>query len=174
MDDFETFKATRVKMDPSSHKMSEKQWQQAYTAYRSSRKRVAGSTSSTSSKSKRRRRTTSSSPAPRVSHKPSSIAPSNQLRNEVRLRSAYTDLRLLVDVLSWVVLGVVVLAAAVKLVYYTNISVALVALLDAVVWVVAVFGLRLLVHVIIDIPDIALYKALKEPVEEEDSQATGE
>ena len=70
------------------------------------------------------------------------------------------------DVLAWVAVGVVILAAAVKLLYFTNISVALVALLEAVIGVIAIIGLRLLVHVIIDIADIALHDRLEREVSE--------
>jgi len=158
MDDFETFKASREKMDPSTRKMSDHQWQQAYAAYRSSRERVSGGGSSASGESSGRRRRRSSSSAD--SHTPSTQSPAAQIRNEVRASSAYSDLRVIVDVLAWVAVGVVILAAAVKLLYFTNISVALVALLEAVVSVIAVIGLRLLVHVIIDIPDVALHDRL--------------
>ena len=163
MDDFETFKASREKMDPSTRKMSDHQWQQAYAAYRSSRERLSGGGSPSGESSGRRRRRSASSAG---FHTPSTLTPAAQLRNEVRASSAYSDLRLLVDVLAWVAVGVVMLAAAVKLLYFTNISVALVALLEAVIGVIAIIGLRLLVHVIIDIADIALHDRLEREVSE--------
>ena len=44
MEDFESFKASRVKMDPSSRQMTDHQWKQSYAAYQSARERVgAGS-----------------------------------------------------------------------------------------------------------------------------------
>jgi hypothetical protein len=78
----------------------------------------------------------------------------------VRRHSAYSDLRMLVNLLAWIVIGLAILVGALKLVYYTNVSVALVAILEAVMMVIAVVALRLLAHVVIDIPDIALQKEL--------------
>lgn len=67
---------------------------------------------------------------------------------------------MMVDLLAWIAIALVVLVGALKLVYYTNVSVALVAILEAVIMVIAVVALRLLAHVVIDIPDIALQKGL--------------
>jgi len=78
----------------------------------------------------------------------------------VRHKSAYSDLRMMVDLLAWIAIALTVLVGALKLVYYTNVSVALVAILEAVIMVIAVVALRLLAHVVIDIPDIALQKGL--------------
>lgn len=75
----------------------------------------------------------------------------------MRENSAYGDLRLVLDVLAWVAVGLFVLTGAVRLVYYTNANAALVAILMAASQVIGVIFLRLLVHVIIDIPDIALH-----------------
>lgn len=75
----------------------------------------------------------------------------------MRENSAYGDLRLVLDVLAWVAVGLFVLTGAVRLVYYTNANAALVAVLMAASQVIGVIFLRLLVHVIIDIPDIALH-----------------
>ncbi|MGB0408823.1 MAG: hypothetical protein ACPGIC_02395 [Opitutales bacterium] len=158
MNDFDSFKASRAKVDPSARNMTEHQWQQAYAAYRSSRERLSGASRESGGASGRRRR--SKSTVPSSARAPQGLMPTAQLRNEVRANSAYSDLRLLIDLLAWIAIGVVVLATGVKLVYYTNISAALVALLDAVVQVVAVLGLRLLAHVITDIPDIALHERL--------------
>jgi hypothetical protein len=159
IDDFETFKASREKEDPSSRKMSEHQWQQAYVAYVNTRKRGSsgGKRGSSSSGGRRSRR---ASPASGSSANPVALMAASELRNAVRASSAYADLRLVVNMLAWVAIGTVVLAAAVKLVYYTNVSAALVALLNAVVGVVGIVGLRLLIHVVIDIPDIALHQRL--------------
>jgi len=165
MDDFDTFKASREKIDPSARKFSKRQWDKAYAAYRSSRERVMEGKSDQSDQSdqsdnghssKRRRSSSRGSATYRSSGQ---SFPAN-LRSEVRHKSAYSDLRMMVDLLAWIAIALVVLVGALKLVYYTNVSVALVAILEAVIMVIAVVALRLLAHVVIDIPDIALQKGL--------------
>ena len=158
MDDFETFKATREKMDPSTRKFSHRQWEKAYAAYRSSRERVNESTSPAKAGrgAKRRKRPGKTG----VAHGGGGRGMTGNLRDEVRQNSAYGDLRLIVDLLAWIAIGLIVLTAAVKLVYYTNANAALVAVLVAASQVLGVILLRLLAHVVIDIPDIALHTAL--------------
>jgi len=161
MDDFETFKASREKMDPTSRKMSEHQWKQSYTAYRSARERVGGSGASSEGKSNKRRHSKAPSSA-RGSHRPSSVSELGALRHAVREQSAYADLRLIVDILAWVAIAVVALAGVVTLFYYTSVPAAVVSLLGAAVQIIGVLVARLLVQVLIDIPDIALYRSLQE------------
>lgn len=156
MDDFETFKSSREKMDPTSRKMSDQQWKQAYAAYRSARERVSGS----ESKSKKRRSSKKVAPA-RGAHTPSSLSELSRLRRTVRDQSAYTDLRLVVDVLVWLAIAVVVLAAIITLFYYTSAPAAIISLLGAAVQVIGIVLVRLLVQVLIDLPDIALYQSLQ-------------
>lgn len=74
---------------------------------------------------------------------------------------------MMIDLLTWIALGLVVLIGALKLLYYTNVSAALVAILQAVLLVILVVALRLLAHVIIDIPDIALHSGRTEAREKE-------
>lgn len=74
---------------------------------------------------------------------------------------------MMIDLLTWIALGLVVLIGALKLLYYTNVSAALVAILQAVLLVILVVALRLLAHVIIDIPDIALHGGRTEAREKE-------
>jgi hypothetical protein len=163
MDDFETFKASREKMDPTSRKMSEHQWQQAYAAYRSSRERVSGGGEASSSpKGGKRRRSSKSTGATRGSHRPSSISELGLLRHTVRQQSAYADLRLIIDILAWVAVAMVVLVAVVSLFFYTSVPAALIAILWAGVQVIGIVVARLLVQVLIDLPDIALYRSLQE------------
>jgi len=158
MDDFDTFKASREKIDPSCRKFSEHQWQKAYAAYCSSRERVSEKNSKKSGGGSRRRdRSEKGSSAHAVY---ASSSPAENLRNEVRQNSAYRDLRMILDLLAWVAIAVVVLAGGVKLAYYTDGSIALVAVLNAAVKVIAIVALRLLLHVVIDIPDIALHGRL--------------
>lgn len=155
MDDFDTFKGKREKMDPSSRKFSDRQWRKAYAAYQRSRKRVNEVKSSEKSEDAPKRRKSSAKRG--ASRRGAGHSPLSGLRREVRENSAYGDLRLVVDVLAWVAIGLFVLTGAVKLIYYTNSNAALVAVLVAASQVVGVVFLRLLVHVIIDIPDIALF-----------------
>jgi len=159
MDDFETFKASREKMDPTSRKMSDRQWEQAYAAYRSARERVSGSGSDGAKKKHRRTKT---SPSSRGSHSPTSVSELGQLRRIVRDQSAYSDLRLIVDILAWIAIGIVVLAAVVTLFYYTSVPASIVSLLGAAVQVIGIVLARLLVQVFIDIPDIALHRSVRE------------
>ncbi len=157
MDDFETFKASREKIDPAARKFSESQWSQAYAAYRSSRERLKDGHSAQAEQgtSSRHRR---GSLKGRSGKRASAHSGTVSLRSEVRHHSAYSDLRMLVDLLAWIVIALAVLAGALKLVYYTNVSAALVAILEALMLVIAVVALRLMAHVVIDIPDIALQK----------------
>ncbi len=153
MKDFETFKESREKMDPSAKKMTDHQWQQAYAAYCSSRQRVRGSDRG-SAKAER-----ASTRRSRSERRTASYAnPVNQLKSRIRAESAYADVRMVVDLLAWVAIGLIVLAGGVKLVYYTAASAALVAILSAGLQVLSVIVLRLLLHVVIDIPDIALQR----------------
>lgn len=154
MDDFETFKANREKMDPTSRKMSEHQWQEAYAAYRSSRERVGDGRHAGGGKTSRRRNPSGRS----GSHAPVGQNPAQMLRSEVRQNSAYGDLRLLVDLLAWISIGVLVVTVGVKLAFFTNSNAALLAILDSLILLIAIIVLRLLAHVIVDIPDIALHK----------------
>lgn len=163
MDDFETFKASREKMDPTSRKMSEHQWKQAYAAYRNARERVSGGGHEAKSQSKSRRHSKSkSASSARGSHRPSSVSELGVLRHQVREQSAYADLRLIVDILSWLAVAIVVLTGVVSLFYYTSVPVALMSILGAAVQIIGIVIARMLVQVLIDLPDIALYRSLQE------------
>ncbi|WPJ95261.1 hypothetical protein SH580_17710 [Coraliomargarita algicola] len=165
MDDFDTFKASREKMDPTTRKMSAHQWQQAYAAYRTARGRVAASgvqseeQGDSSSKKKRRRSKVASNPGTvRGAHLPSNVSELGVLRHKVREQSAYTDLRLMIDILAWLAIGVVILAGVLTLLYYTSVPATLASLLGTTVQVIGIVVARWLVQVLIDIPDIALYR----------------
>lgn len=161
MDDLESFKASREKMDPTARKMTEHQWKQAYAAHRNARERVSGSGSSSEGKVKKRRHSNTSAPV-RGSHRPSIVSELGLLRHTVRERSAYADLRLIADILAWVAIVVIVLAGVLTLFYYTSVPAILASLLGTCVQVIGIVVARLLVQVLIDIPDIALYRALQE------------
>lgn len=155
MDDLEAFKESRLKMDPSSRKMSEQQWQQAYDAHLRARGRVSGSGEGSSRK---RRRSSSKSHSSRGQHQPSTVGELGLLRQTVRQQSAYRDLRLVVDILAWVGVVLVSLAIVLSLMYSPTTTLALVALLEGLIKVIGIVLVRLLIHVVVDIPDIALYR----------------
>jgi len=158
MDDFKTFKASREKIDPATRKFSERQWEQAYAAYCSSRERVKDGQSAQTDAGKTSRRHRSSRRG-RSSKRPSGHGAAAGLRSELRQHSAYSDLRMLVDLLAWIAIALAALSGVLKLLYYTDVSVALVAIVEALILVIAVVALRMLAHVVIDIPDIALQQA---------------
>ncbi|HBR94558.1 MAG TPA: hypothetical protein DEA90_10380 [Opitutae bacterium] len=171
MDDFDSFKASREKMDPSARKMSERQWQQAYVAYRNTRERVvsAGERSSEArsgaSSKKRLRSGSSGKSAGRGAHQPSSASELAQLRHLVREKSAYADLRLIIDILAWVAIAVALVAGVLTLLFYTSVLTALVSVLSIAMQVICIVVVRLLVQVLIDIPDIGLYRLQRERAE---------
>jgi Flp pilus assembly protein TadB len=164
MDDFETFRTSREKMDPSSRKLSEQQWQQAYSAYCSSRERVgvAGKSTSSGSGSGKKRRQSKKTSSEHASSRSGSRLTTADLRQRVREQSAYAELRMLVNFLAWGAIVVFILIAVVSMSFYTSVSAALVALLWGVAQVIGVSAARLLVQVLIDLPDIALYRSLQE------------
>lgn len=169
MKSFEEFKVSREKMDPSTRNMSEHQWSQAYAAYCSSRELARSGRSSSGRGSSRRRSSTVGSV--KGAHAPSTLSASAVLKAQVRAESAYADLRLMVNVLSWVLLAVIVIVAILQGIVLGSIvgggmdqvsgslAGAGVALLSGTLQAVGVILLRLIVHVIIDIPDVALYRA---------------
>ena len=157
MKTFEEFKASREKMDPSTRKFSEHQWNQAYSAYRSSREHARSSRAVSSSGTKPRRR----SSAGAGMHAPSAASPSSVLKAQVRSESAYADLRLTVDILFWVILGAIVLAVVFQGLSYASPMATGVVLLQGVIQAVGIIVLRLVAHVVIDIPDVALFRACR-------------
>jgi multidrug efflux pump subunit AcrB len=156
MDAFEDFKLAREKMDPSSRKLSEQQWNQAYAAYLKSRERVSGIDNGT-----RKSRNVRNKISKRGTHAPSNLSELGLLRRTVRDQSAYADLRLIVNYLAWLAIVLVILATIVSLFYYTSSSASIVVLLKAALQVIGIVILRLLSQVLIDIPDIALFRALR-------------
>lgn len=160
MKTFEDFKASREKMDPSTRKLSEHQWGQAYAAYRSAREHRRSSSSPSGRQSRRRSVSTpSASSSASGMHAPSTVSASGALKARVRAESAYADQRLLVNVLSWVILGAIVIATVLQAMVLAVPSAVGAVLLVGVVQALVVVVLRLLIHVLIDIPDVALYRA---------------
>jgi len=157
MKSLEEFKATREKMDPSTHKMSAHQWEQAYAAYRSSREHARSGRSSSSARG-RRKQSSNRSGTPGM-HGPSTLSASGTLKACVRAESAYADLRLMINLLAWILLGAVVIVALLQVIVVSSLVAFCVALLTGAIQALGVVLFKLIVHVLIDIPDIALYRA---------------
>lgn len=159
MKDFETFKKQRQKDDPLAVKMSDDQWQEAYAAYRKSRKRVAGQRSdrkkqSEKRKSSRRRRGKSSSrSSPNNPHSDSKAA----MIRRIRAESSYRELRILVDGLAWVAAGLILLGLLIEMLYPTAAAVLSSAILTTALQLIAVFGLRAMFQVLADVADLSLH-----------------
>lgn len=180
MDDFKTFKASRQKIDPTTRHFSEGQWEEAYSAYKQSRKRLIKGQNSGSRSSSRRRKNASSDRSEKSAADDSSRSDerreasdeaahyrspgrlASKLGAEIRRDSAYRDLRVVFDVLAWVAITLIALSVTVKWFYDSDVSVALDAGISGAVQAILVYLLRLLIHVIIDIPDIALHKRVSE------------
>ena len=152
MDNIENFKSSRLKMDPSSRNMSEHQWNQAYAAYLTSRERVGDNNI------RKRVKKVNSKPG---THTPPNLSELGLLKYNVRNDSAYSDLRSIVNCVAWMAMVLVIFATIVSLFYYTSSSASIVLVLEAILQVLGIVILRLIIHVLIDIPDIALYKALR-------------
>jgi hypothetical protein len=158
MKSFEDFKTSREKMDPSTRKLSEHQWGQAYAAYCSARENSRGGRSSAAKDGSQRKRS-SNHPSAAGMHGPSTRSASGALRAHVRAESAYADLRLIVDLLSWVILATILIITILQAMLFSLPVATGVALLSGAIKAMTVVVLRLVVHVIIDIPDVALYRA---------------
>ena len=165
MEDFETFKASRVKMDPSSRQMTDHQWNQSNAAYQSARERVGAGSGSEDEVNKRQKSKSMYSSNPKGSlmgsRKSSAVSDFGNLRQLVRQQSAYSDLRLIIDILAWVSIAVFILIAVVSMYFYTSAGGAMISLLWAGVQIIGVVVARLLVHVLVDIPDIALHQSFQ-------------
>ena len=165
MDDFESFKASRVVMDPSSRQMTDHQWKQSYAAYKSARERVG---SGSGSKGKVNKHLISKSTntfdlksSLEASRQLGAACDLSNLRQVVRQQSAYSDLRLTIDILAWVSIAVFTLIAVISMFFNTSAGDAIISLLWAGVQIIGVVVARLLAHVLVDIPDIALHQSLQ-------------
>lgn len=159
MRSFESFKAKRERMDPSSRKLTSSQWQQAYAAYRSSRERVHGRIEENDEASESTQKT---SLPPAGMHVPSTVSATTQLRKKIREESAYADLRTLIDLIAWGVIGLTVLIASFQVASMNDTAAVLLAVGDGLLSVTVVVVVRLLIHIIIDIPDVGLYRIAQE------------
>ncbi|MGB0414698.1 MAG: hypothetical protein ACPGJU_09665 [Coraliomargarita sp.] len=156
MKSYEGFKASREKMDPSSRKMNEHQWQQAYAAYKSTRERVHGH-SSKSGKRSVSGKGGSSVPTSGL-HTPSSVTPTAQLRSKVRAMSAYEEVRMLINLLAWIAIAVVLGHLVAQFIFYSSSETYLMSAVYAAIRLLAIVFFKSMAQVLIDIPDIALYR----------------
>jgi len=92
-------------------------------------------------------------------HGPSTLSASGALKAHIRAESAYADLRLIVNLLSWVILAAIIIITILQGMLLQLPGVTSLALLSGAIKALGVVVLRLVVHVIIDIPDVALYRA---------------
>ena len=92
-------------------------------------------------------------------HGPSTLSASGALKAHIRAESAYADLRLIVNLLSWVILAAIIIITILQGMLLQLPGATSLALLSGAIKALGVVVLRLVVHVIIDIPDVALYRA---------------
>lgn len=170
MKSFEDFKSSREKLDPSSRKMNAHQWQQAYAAYKSTRERVR----SHSSEGSRRRSGKGTSKTTSGMHTPSSVTPTALLRRKVRAMSGYEEVRLLVNLLAWIGIAVVVGLLIAQCIFYSSTESYLTAIAYAAIRIVSIFFMKTIAQILIDIPDIALYRMHAEATETQDAQPDAE
>ena len=157
MKNFEDFKAEREKTDPSAKNMSEQQWQQAYAAYRRTRERSRGRRSGGGERGGGERGGRERGDGDRRRETGRSGGPG--LRGYIRRHTAYADTRSLVDVLVWLSVGFAVIAGVVSLQMYGDATGGTFAVMKSAFQVAAVLAVRLGLHVVIDLADIALYRA---------------
>ena len=168
MEDFESFKASRLKMDPSSRQMSDHQWKQSYAANQSARERVGAVLDSEAVVNKRQKLKSSNASdlksSLRASQRLGAVSDLSNLRRVVRQQSAYSDLRLIIDILAWVSIAVFIMIAVVTTFFTTSATGAIISLLWAGIHIIGVVVARLIVHVLVDIPDIALRQSLHKSI----------
>jgi hypothetical protein len=181
MESIAAFKKSRLAMDPSTQKLTDHQWEQAYEAYKLSRKRVRESSrqsSETSGKDgsrRRRSRSTSSrsrSASHQRSHKFASMTKTALFKHRIQSDSAYQDLRLLIDVISYILMGLVAFSALSKIVAYSSMFSAASTLVDAIFQIILLLVGKWLINVLIDIPDILLFRELNSFEDAESAEAT--
>ncbi|MGJ8639809.1 MAG: hypothetical protein ACSHYA_10480 [Opitutaceae bacterium] len=162
MKTFEEFVDYRERTDPAAQRMTEHQWKQAYEAYCSSRERLRKTLKSKDSGTSSKRSSSKKSGGKSEHSGSSSLLNPNldpkSLKLQVRQNSAYRGLRTIVDILSWIVIVIFAANAILKMTQsvdtYDNVS----FILDGILGVLITAVLKQLLQVIIDIPDIALFK----------------
>jgi hypothetical protein len=162
MQNFEDFKKSRLTMDPTSRNLTDHQWEQSYAAFQISQQRASGGSSKrkgeggSSRGSGRRRHSTKQ--ASKGMHAPTALSKTGFLIREVRKETAYSELRFLVNILSYLLMALIVGNALFQVVVFTSMLAGVSVLLTAGLQIVIVVLAKLLVQVLIDIPDVLLYR----------------
>ncbi len=167
MKDFESFKESRSKVDPSARNLSDQKWQQAYAAYRKARKRVGRSQETPLDESvsggdgvgsrKGRRSRRKSQAVDR-----SFLNPRQVLIEQIRANSAYAELRMLVDTLAWVAIGLILVSLVIKFFVFTAVLGLLIALFGALLQFIGVLAVRKLFQILFDVADLAIERKQRE------------
>lgn len=180
MDSLEAFKESRLAMDPSTKKLTDHQWEQSYKAYLASRARVRSTSQRSSSGDGLRRRRSSrkggetSHVSSKGQHLPASLTHAAILKHQIKSESAYQDLRLLLNIVVYILMGLVVIRGLFQMFFFTSTLSVVSVLLDAALQIVLLLVGKWLLHVLIDIPDIMLYREIQtsDESEETESEAT--
>lgn len=150
MEDFETFKAGRLRIDPSARNFNNRQWNEAYEAHRKSRQRVGQRADEHGPKkeaSKRRKEVR------RSGQKSASEDKHSRAFQSMHARSVYRDLRVLINALAWFAWAIIGLILIIKLLVYTSMPAVFLAFLSAALQVIAVFAFKILFKVGADAAD---------------------
>lgn len=156
MKNFEEFKASRERVDPSTKKMNDRQWEKAYAAYCSSRERVRKTRAASHRRSSEESETNGDSRAEGALP----VGPGS-LRDRVRQHSAYADVRMVVNILVWVMIGAITILAVLQMATYTSPAAGGAALLSAAIRILGLLIIKFILNVVIDIPDTTLYLATR-------------
>ena len=155
MKSFESFKSSREKVDPMSRKMNQHQWEQAYDAYCSSRNRVSQSYPTDRLGNNGRGKSKS------ASHRPSALSSIGALRNQIRAISAYSEVRIIINILCWIAIGVTCISTVLKFLFYPGFDSQLLALLNGAGRVALLFILKYLSQILMDASDSSLFRLNK-------------
>lgn len=94
-----------------------------------------------------------------------------QLRRQIRQNSAYTELRTIVDVLAWAAMAIIIFNALLKMSLMVEVYATVSVLIEGLLGVLVAFVLKQLIQVLIDIPDIALFRRVQEQPSKVDSDS---
>ena len=155
MKSFKSFKSSRQKVDPMSRKMNQHQWEQAYDAYCSSRQRVSQPHSTD------RLGINGGVKSKGPSHRPSALSSIGALRNDIRAISAYSEVRITINLLCWIAIGVTGISTVLKFLFYPGFDSQVLALLNGGGRVALLFVLKYLSQILIDTSDSSLFRLNK-------------
>ncbi|GEM_PF-4388531 len=154
MKDFETFKATREKMDPSTRKNSKYQWEKAYEAYRSSRERVRKRSSKHDNRSSADRKNETLKSTERLEKEAVSKNCSLlNIKSELYGRTAYPGLRLAVTWIPAVSILITVIFFCINRLLNSNFLSDNISIEVLVLWVATLLTLGIIGRILIDIAD---------------------